>query len=453
MMSDGPAAVESAVVSARRTLIVSHVNPDGDAVGSCVALARIIQELGNDPRIFLQSGVPDFLSWLALPSPLVHTLAELGEWKPELLLFVDCGDMHRAGEEISAFMRGENARMPRKEIMAANIDHHASNLNFADVNWVDPECSATGELVGILAEKLGIPLAGELGEALYLTLVSDTGGFSYANTSADCLAMASRIVSLGLDVGRFTTKYENNWTLARMHLWGRLLSEISLHEQGSVVCSVVPKRYLQELGLNKDALEDYASWLRKLRGVRVALFVREDGPSRAKISLRSMGDVNVHEVAALFGGGGHAGAAGAELNLPPREAADLVLEALSFRAFTLELMARPDLADRSFRQGITLLSLHARGVLAALIFKDRLFGFLRLPFGPEFPGGPDGFAPALLLGILEDFRLGWLPREKVCTLGGYVWRPEELPAEAEGFVPLFAAGPLAQYMHGHARIL
>jgi hypothetical protein len=122
-------------------------------------------------------------------------------------------------------------------------------------------------------------------------------------------------------------------------------------------------------------------------------------------------------------------------------------------AFILELMARPDLTERSLRQGVTLLFLHARGVSGALVFKDRLFSFLRLPFGPEFPGGSGEFSPAPLLALLEDFRLGWLPQEKAHTLGGYVWRPEELPAEAEGFAPIFATGPLAQCMRGHARIL
>ena len=327
-MKDGLAAVESAIISARRTLIVSHVNPDGDAVGSCAALARIVQELGNEARIFLHSGVPGFLSWVPLPAPLVRSLDELGAWKPDLVLFADCGDEYRAGDDISAFMRGEYAALPRNGIVTANIDHHVSNPNFADLNWVDPKRSATGEMVGILAEKLNIPLANDLGEALYLAIVSDTGSFSYVNTSADCLAMASRIVGLGLDINRFTTNYENNWTLARMHLWGRLMSEVTLHEQGAIACSIVPRRYVQDLGLKRSSLEGFASWLRKLRGVRVALFVREDGPSESKISLRSMGDVNVHEVAALFGGGGHAAAAGAELPLPPKQAAARVLETL-----------------------------------------------------------------------------------------------------------------------------
>lgn len=330
-MNNGLTGVKKAVTAARRTLMVPHVTPDGDAVGSCAALAHIVRELGNEARIFLPSGMPKFLSWLPLPVPAARTLADLGDWRPELVIFADCGDMYRAGEELSAFMRGESCHMPREGTIVVNIDHHADNPCFADINWVEPERSATGEMVGMLAELLNIPLSGSLGEALYLAIVSDTGNFSYANTSPDCLAMASRIMALGLDIVRFINNHENNWTLARMHLWGRLLSGVTLHEGGAVACSIMPKRYLEESGLHKEALESYASWLRRLRGVRVGLFVREDGPSLTKISLRSAGDVDVQQVAAKFGGGGHVAAAGAELRLPPDEAADLVLKELSPR--------------------------------------------------------------------------------------------------------------------------
>jgi len=122
-------------------------------------------------------------------------------------------------------------------------------------------------------------------------------------------------------------------------------------------------------------------------------------------------------------------------------------------AFIPELMARPDLVERSLRQGITLLFLQTRGVLAALVFKDRLFGLLFLPFGPKFPGDCDAFSPDVLVGLLDDFRLGWLPQDIAQSLGGHLWRPIELPAEAEGFAPVFAAGPLARHMQGRARIL
>ena len=126
-------------------------------------------------------------------------------------------------------------------------------------------------------------------------------------------------------------------------------------------------------------------------------------------------------------------------------------------AFIPQLMARPDLAGRGMRQGVTLLSLDEQGILAALVYGSSLYGLLHLPFGPapglECPGASGDFSPASLLPLLDDFRLGWLPHERARSLGGHVWRPGELPAEAEGFAPVFATGLLARHMQGHARIL
>ena len=118
-------------------------------------------------------------------------------------------------------------------------------------------------------------------------------------------------------------------------------------------------------------------------------------------------------------------------------------------AFIPELMARPDLAERSLRQGITLLFLDEQGALAALVFQEQLFGLLELPFAPEI----ERRSPDVLISLLDDFRLGWLPQEMAQALSGHVWRPCDLPAEAEGFAPVFAAGPLARHMQGRARIL
>ena len=319
--------VQEALRSAGRVLLTCHVNPDGDAVGSLVALAHIAQDMDCDVRLIFFSPLPDFLNWLPLPAPTVSQLSELGEWVPDLVIFADCGDADRAGSELAAVAL-KRPPLPAEDwqnVRTVNIDHHRSNPGFADINWVEPERSATGELVGMLAESLDIALGGNLGVSLYMAIASDTGNFTYSNTSSDCLALASRIVDAGLDVGRFTERFENNWSIGRMHLWGRLMSEIELHEDGAVSLCVVPRRYFDEFGLDKAALDGFASLLRRLRGVRVGIFIREDAPGLCKVSLRSMGDVDVQAVAALFGGGGHKAAAGADLRMESDEAAREVL--------------------------------------------------------------------------------------------------------------------------------
>ena len=317
---------------AKRILVATHVNPDGDAIGSAAAVAHIALRCGAEARIFLGTKLPDFLSWLPMPVPCVYSLSELASWTPDTLMIVDCGDIKRAEPEVASLLR--KTSLPGEawgNFDVVNVDHHVSNTGFGLLNWVDPSRSATGELLGLLAEHMDMPLEGELGQAVYLALVSDTGNFSFSNTTPDCLAMAARIVASGLDIAEFTAKYENSWSISRMHLWGRLLAEISLHASGEVACSIVPKRYLDEFGLGKASLDGFAAWLRRLQGVRVGLFVREDAPARCKISLRSMGDFDVQAVASLFGGGGHAAAAGAEFSLPPERVAEKVLAELTAR--------------------------------------------------------------------------------------------------------------------------
>lgn len=325
-----PDLAAAALSRAERVLIATHVNPDGDAVGSSVAFSHIALHCNADARIVLGGGLPDFLSWLPMPVPCVKSPDELGTWTPDTLIVADCGDIDRAEPWVAGLLSGSSPlarQWPNLTIL--NIDHHVSNPGFGTINWVESSRSATGELAGLLAEHMGIPLQGALGQAVYLSLVSDTGNFSFSNTGPECFGMAARIVALGLDIADFTAKYENTWNLKRMHLWGRLLTEISLHADGAIACCVAPKAYLDELGLDKADLDGFASWLRRLRGVRVGLFVREESPSRCKISLRSMGDVNVQDVAALYGGGGHAAAAGAELSLPPAEAASRLIAELT----------------------------------------------------------------------------------------------------------------------------
>lgn len=332
MNNDIQAALERSLRGAKRVLITTHVTPDGDALGSAFALAHIARHLGAEVRVLSVSGIPGLLAWLPRPAPVVRQVAELNGWTPDLVVFADCGDARRAGPEMAAFADRGQAPAPGWEKAATvNIDHHISNPGFARLNWVEADRAATGELVGLLAEHVGLELAGDLGEAIYLALVTDTGNFTFSNTSGGSLAMAARIVRAGLNVAAFTDKVENNWNLERMHLWGRLMSEISLHADGAIAVSCVPRHYLDERGLGKDDLEGYASWLRRLEGVRVALFIREDAPGRCKISLRSMGDYDVRAVAELYGGGGHASAAGAELELPPDEVSSIVLAELAAR--------------------------------------------------------------------------------------------------------------------------
>lgn len=316
----------------RRILVGTHQGPDGDAVGSLAALGHICRELGLEVRLYCISEIPGDLSWLPLPGPLAHSLGELRGWTPDILALVDCGAANRASDEMGDFFQGRKiAGLDRKQVATLNFDHHISNPSFADLNWVDVKAPATAEIIARLARHLNIPLAGGLGEAIYLGLATDTGNFTYSSTGAESLRLAAEIIDSGLKVDELFEKYENTWSLGRMQLWGELMQNITLHAGGKIVSSVITQETLRRHNCDSSDLEGFVSFLRHLKGVEVSLLAREGVTSGSKISLRSMGGnsaVDVQAVAARFGGGGHRSAAGAVTRYPVKQIEAMVLEVL-----------------------------------------------------------------------------------------------------------------------------
>lgn len=317
-------AVAHSISRAGRVLAVTHENPDGDAAGSLAALGHIALALGADVRLYCETPIPTYLNWIRFPSPVIASFDSLADWLPDLVVYLDCAEETRAGEAIVGFVR---ACREKTAVETVCIDHHVANPRYADINWVDASMSATGCMIALLAKDNGIPLAGDLGEALCLAIISDTGSFSFGNTNALALELTAEIVNNGLSMADFTVKYENHWTLDRMHLWGALMKEVQLLCRGKLVVSVVTDEILERYNTSRSDLEGYASWLRRLANSKVIILAR---PSRkgCKISLRSMGDVDVQKIAAEFGGGGHKGAAGIDMALPPAEAARTVVEGI-----------------------------------------------------------------------------------------------------------------------------
>lgn len=318
------------LASKEKILITAHVNPDGDALGSMVGMAHICLALGKEARIIVQSGLPEFLSWLEIPVPTVSSYAELGGWLPDLVVFLDCGAPDRVGPDGGALAAGE--RLPSWEkVQILNIDHHYGNPDFGDVNLVEPQAGATAELVGHVAEHMGLALSGPLGEAVYLGLSSDSGNFTYSSATPSVMAMAARIVKNGLKVEEFTEKSENNWSIGRMQLWGELMQKLGQEAGGKIVYTIITNAILKKHKCKASDLEGFVSFLRRLKDAQVSLLVREKNTVGSKISLRSMGgksSVDVQKIAAAFGGGGHKSASGADVAMPPEEASKKVLALL-----------------------------------------------------------------------------------------------------------------------------
>ncbi len=283
-------------------VITAHSNPDGDALGSCGVIAHILKVLGKRFIIYNTTPIPSYLEWLPLPCKFVTKLANI-PFKPELFIVLDCGDVWRLGKELAPIF---------SSYTSINIDHHVGNTYFGTLaNWVEPSVAATGQLTAEIAKAIDIPLTGELAKCLYLSIVTDTGSFTYGNTSPDVLRLAANLIESGLNAPAIREQIDNQWSIDKFKLWGELMQEVVIVEHGQIAYCTVSNNILMLKNATKEDLEGFTEQMRKIKGVRVALLIREDAESFCKISLRSSGTDNVRAVAVEFDGGGHINAAGA----------------------------------------------------------------------------------------------------------------------------------------------
>jgi phosphoesterase RecJ-like protein len=299
-------------------LVSSHVQPDGDAIGSMTALGFILQEMGKEFTLLNASGLPSLYSWVELPAPLLTSCDQAAD---QVALVLDCGDDSRLGE-------ARQTVMSAREVV--NIDHHQGNTEFGSLNWVEPTRSSVGEMIGQLAKELEIELSGPLGEAVYLAMITDTGFFTYSNTQAGTLQLAAEIIRSGLDLNSLNRRMQRQWSLNKVRLHGRAMQDVRLRAQGLVGVIGASREMLETTGTSAEDCEGLVNYVRSIRGVVVAVSLRQDDRATVKFSLRSWGEVDVQAVASALGGGGHRNAAGGVLeNVSMPEAEDAVVAAVS----------------------------------------------------------------------------------------------------------------------------
>jgi phosphoesterase RecJ-like protein len=317
-----PQEILTAIEAADSFLVASHYNPDGDAIGSMAAMGFLLQALGKSYDLYNYSGLPERYSWLELPKSIsTHIPDHNYEW----VFLLDCGDLDRSGDN---FM----SSIARDKLI--NIDHHMGNPEFGGYNWVDPSCSAVGEMISLFARHFEVPLSKGLGQAIYLALITDTGSFSYSNTKPETLELAAEIIRNGLDPGEFTSKLQNQWTLNKAHLVGKALQGIELFHEDKIGVISATQKLMQETQTSQEDCEGLINLVRQIKGVQIAVSLRENGENTTKFSLRSWGDTNVRDVAVFFGGGGHLNASGGLIKAPLPEAKQVLVntiaEVLSF---------------------------------------------------------------------------------------------------------------------------
>jgi phosphoesterase RecJ-like protein len=286
-------------------LLTTHENPDGDALGSLVAMDETLRALGKDTVMFLSAEeFPLPYEYRDLPLGNVsHVLpADAAE---RTIVFLDCGNLDRMPVSF----------LGRHDAHIVNIDHHHDNTRFGTANLVVDGASCTAEIIWELLPDLGVELTPELAEALYIGLVTDTGKFQYENTTPTSHRMAAELLQHGVDVHNIFRRLYENVPFAKLELLGRMLSRVERHDGGRLTLSYLLRRDYEETGADENYSEGLVDHIRALEGTVVAALVREqlkEGREGVmKVSLRASADeVDVSVIARKEGGGGHRQAAG-----------------------------------------------------------------------------------------------------------------------------------------------
>jgi len=284
-----------------RFLLTSHVNPDGDAIGSELGLARLLRSLGKGAVVWNRDPTPTV--YRPLPgSERIHVGEEPPAGFPDVfdgIIVLECPSPDRTGLE---------AHLGAKPVI--NIDHHLGNQCYGVVNWVDSAAPAVGEMVYRLSQGLKVAIDPETASCLYLTLVTDTGGFRFSNATPAAFEAAAALVRDGAHPEQVSQWLYESQPLAVVKLLGEMIQTLHLHEGGRVATGLLTLGMFERAGASPGDSEGLIDHLRSIAGVDAVALIREREDGTHKVSLRSRGEVDVEKIARHHGGGGHRNAAG-----------------------------------------------------------------------------------------------------------------------------------------------
>ena len=297
-------AVADLLEGGRRFLVTSHRNPDGDALGSTLALALALAARGKEARVVMRDGWSSAYAGLPGIQEVAVQEALPPDWPSgwDALFAMECPSADRTG-------------WPNQlEGRVVNVDHHPGNTNWGAVNLVDLPAAAVGEIVADLLDLLGWPMSPAIATNLWVSLVSDTGSFRYGNTTPKALGLGARLVTAGASPAAVNDFLWEAQPLAALRLETLVLSTLRLHADGRVATVELPRRFLAESGAREEDTEGLVNRARGIEGVRAAAMLREGDAGEVRCSLRSKGAIDVRAVAAKRGGGGHRNAAGCRMD-------------------------------------------------------------------------------------------------------------------------------------------
>lgn len=301
------------ILESKNIFIASHVQPDGDNIGSILALGLALRKIDKTVYILKSDIVPS--DFLFLPNvDIIQDYSD--DLEIDLLITLDSSDEDRLG-------KNKDLLVLAKTII--NIDHHISNTNFGHINIIDSMASATGELVYTIINRMNISIDKDIATCIYTAISSDTGSFMYDNTTSKTHEIISELLKIGIDKSNININLYQNRSIERTMLFVKALQTLKLYFDNKVAVVKVTRKILDESGSKIEDTEGIVSFIREIRDVEIAILLKEFNENEIKISMRSKKNVDVAAICHKFGGGGHIKAAGCTINSSIDHSEELIL--------------------------------------------------------------------------------------------------------------------------------
>ena len=279
--------------------ILTHISPDGDAIGCSLGLLNALEENGKNAFIIIDDNFPERFSFLPKSEKISKYADDTKNY--DVVLALDCGDLDRTGNAKNIFNKAK---------ISVNIDHHVTNTKFAALNLVEPNASSTGEIIYNFLKLEGYNISKNIAKCLYTSILTDTGGFKYSNTTSKTMDIVGKLIDCDINFTSIIELVFSNRTVEQVRLMSKVTSTLEMFAEGKVALLTLSSEMLKECGANEEDSGEMVSIARDIKGVEVGVFIKEKSPNVYKVSLRSKKYCDVKNIALIFGGGGHVRAAG-----------------------------------------------------------------------------------------------------------------------------------------------
>jgi len=295
-------------------IITAHINPEGDSLGSQLALCHLLEKMGKKAVMINDHKVPGVYQFLPKSNLIRSRLDKRLDY--DVAIVLDCPTLDRIGKVKDILDKGK---------IVLNIDHHISNEKFGKINWVDPKASSCGEMIYNLFKEADCEIDKDSAINLYVAILTDTGSFKYSNTTSKTHRIVGELLDCGLDVSKIQESIYERRSMGEIKLLSAALSNLQVEGAGRIAYTWVTREMAKECGINIKGTEEFINFPRSLDNAEIALFFREEKDGNIHVSFRSTSDADVNKIAAVFGGGGHTKASGCLIKGNMKEVREKVL--------------------------------------------------------------------------------------------------------------------------------